>query len=106
MAAKIPSGSTTRRVVPAVAINTHRGLSGLMPAAPVAVAFACPACMAPQEVGLIALSRAGFHRCTGCSRSLKAAVVSQAIHSGPPIRAPRAPIRYDDLPGSRTRLLR
>ena len=72
-----------------------------MPPTPVPVSFACPYCAASQEVGLIALSRAGFHRCTGCARSLKAAVVSQAIHTGPPIRAPRAPMRLEDLPGGR-----
>lgn len=73
-----------------------------MPPTPVLVSFACPACSASQQVGLIALSRAGFHKCTGCSKQLKAAVVSQAIHSGAPIRAPRAPARLEDLPGGRT----
>lgn len=73
--------------------------------APVLVSFACPVCTASQQVGLIALSRAGFHRCTACHKQLKAAQVSQAIHSGPPIRALRAPTRIEALPGSRTRLL-
>lgn len=68
---------------------------------PILVSFACPYCTASQQVGLIALSRAGFHRCTGCQKQLKAAVVSQAIHKGPPIRAPRAPIRIEDLPDRR-----
>jgi hypothetical protein len=73
---------------------------------PVQVTFACPICAAPQQVGLIALSRAGFMNCSMCNRKLKAAQVSQAIHSGPPIRALRAPGLVEALPGSKTRLLR
>lgn len=75
-----------------------------MPPTPVQVRYFCPLCTSPQEVGLIALSRAGFVNCSSCGRKLKAAQVSQAIHSGPPIRAPRAPTRPEDLPGTRTRL--
>lgn len=72
-----------------------------MPPTPVLVSFACPYCAASQQVGLIALSRAGSHKCTACARQLKAAVVSQAIHNGPPIRAPRAPARLEDIPSQR-----
>jgi hypothetical protein len=77
-----------------------------MPAAPVLVSFACPYCAAAQQVALVAVSRAGFHACTACNRKLKAALVSQAIHAGPPIRAPRGPAVVEALPGARTRLLR
>ena len=73
-----------------------------MPAAPVLVGFHCPLCRAPQQVGLIALSRAGLHQCTACSRKLKAADVSRAIHSPPPIDAARAP-GLDAGPGSQFR---
>jgi hypothetical protein len=73
---------------------------------PVLISFACPYCAASQQTGLVALSRAGFHRCSGCNKPLKAALVSQAIHAGPPIRAPRAPGPVEALPGARTRLLR
>lgn len=61
------------------------------PAQPVLVKFHCPLCGEPQHVGLLAVSRAGFATCTVCGRKLKAAQVSQAIHSGPPIKASRAP---------------
>lgn len=78
-----------------------------MPASsPVLVGFHCPLCHARQEVGLVALSRAGVHTCTGCGRKLKAADVSRAIHAPPPIQAPRAIGLDQPLPGARTRLLR
>jgi len=73
---------------------------------PVPVAFACPLCLMDQQVGLVELSRAGFHRCTACTRRLTPAQVSHAIHAGPPVRAPRAPSAIEVLPGTRTRLLR
>jgi hypothetical protein len=68
-----------------------------MPAQPVLVKFHCPLCSAPQEVGLLAVSRAGFATCSGCGRKLKAAQVSQAIHSAPPMKASRAPGMPENL---------
>lgn len=76
-----------------------------MPTLTAEVSFACPACTAPQQVSLILLARSGVHRCTGCSRNLKASTVSNALHAGPPIRLPRGPSVADGLPGARTRLL-
>ncbi|HEV8360491.1 MAG TPA: hypothetical protein VGR28_08570 [Candidatus Thermoplasmatota archaeon] len=77
-----------------------------MPSNAVLVNFACPMCTAPQQVGLIALSRAGFHACSACGRRLKPAQVSQALHQGPPVRALRAPGFDSPVPGTRTRVLR
>ena len=76
-----------------------------MPASPVLVGFFCPLCRAAQQVSLLTVSRAGMHACTGCNRKLKAADVSRALHSPPPIVSSRAPGMEQSLPGARTRLL-
>jgi hypothetical protein len=76
-----------------------------MPAAPVLVGFHCPLCSSPQQASLLVVSRAGLHACTACGRKLKAADVSRALHTPPPIRAPRAPGLDQALPGARTRPL-
>lgn len=45
------------------------------------LAFVCPACTAPNVVGLVALSRAEATRCVACSRTLKTSDVIRARHS-------------------------
>ncbi|HLE95860.1 MAG TPA: hypothetical protein VI997_00685 [Candidatus Thermoplasmatota archaeon] len=46
--------------------------------------------MAPNEVGLVALARAGSIVCKGCNRRLSGGDVSRAIHS-PRTEASRGP---------------
>lgn len=46
--------------------------------APVLVPFVCPICAAPNDVSLIALSRAGFTSCASCKKKLRAQDVMRA----------------------------
>ena len=54
------------------------------------VPFTCPACMAPNEVGLVALARSGSIVCVGCKRKLSGSDVSRAMHT-PRTEASRGP---------------
>lgn len=47
----------------------------------VLVPFLCPVCTARNDIGLIALSRAGGTTCVGCARKLRVNDVMRAMHA-------------------------
>lgn len=53
----------------------------LAPKPTVLVPFLCPVCTATNNIGLIALSRAGGTTCTGCARKLRVNDVMRAMHA-------------------------